>query len=146
MASESRLICISYLAPHESHLMLPMLWSKSIVQPQRSLPPQKGQSNTCDTFGFAFWGGGLARFRLPLRQRCGRGQGLESAAVCRRASVRARRRTSRKLGWGAIEPGRFAIRDGGLIREGGRTFNLHKAHIQFNRMPSLAAAITNNEG
>ena len=82
MASESRLICISYLAPHASHLMLPMLWSKSIVQPQRSLPPQKGQSNTCDTFGFAFWGGGLARFRLPLRQGFGRGQGLESAAVC----------------------------------------------------------------
>ena len=84
MASERRLICISYLAPHESHLMLPMLWSKSIVHPQRSLPPQKGQSNTCDTFGFAFWGGGLARFRLPLRRGCGRGQGLEPAAVCRR--------------------------------------------------------------
>jgi hypothetical protein len=48
------------------------------VQAHRSLPPQKGQSNTCDTFGFAFLGGGLARFRLPLRQGCGRGQGLEA--------------------------------------------------------------------
>ena len=48
------------------------------MQAHRSLPPQKGQSNTCDTFGFAFLGGGLARFRLPLRQGCGRGQGLEA--------------------------------------------------------------------
>ena len=102
MASESRLICISYLAPHASHLMLPMLWSKSIVQPQRSLPPQKGQSNTCDTFGFAFWGGGLARFRLPLWQGFGRGQGLESAAVCGQRQ-RARRRTSQR--WGAKKNG-----------------------------------------
>ena len=103
MASESRLICISYLAPHASHLMLPMLWSKSIVQPQRSLPPQKGQSNTCDTFGFAFWGGGLARFRLPLRQGFGRGQGLESAAVCGQRQ-RARRRTSQRWVGGKEEP------------------------------------------
>ena len=100
MASESRLICISYLAPHASHLMLPMLWSKSIVQPQRSLPPQKGQSNTCDTFGFAFWGGGLARFRLPLWQGFGRGQGLESAAVCGQRQ-RVRGDAHRKGGWGA---------------------------------------------
>ena len=103
MASESRLICISYLAPHASHLMLPMLWSKSIVQPQRSLPPQKGQSNTCDTFGFAFWGGGLARFRLPLWQGFGRGQGLESAAVCGQRQ-RARRRTSQRWVGGKEEP------------------------------------------
>ena len=116
MASESRLICISYLAPHASHLMLPMLWSKSIVQPQRSLPPQKGQSNTCDTFGFAFWGGGLARFRLPLWQGFGRGQGLESAAVCgQRQATCGRGDAHRKRLGGKEQPGGkdFAPGNGG---------------------------------
>ena len=52
--------------------MAPILWSKSMLTPQASVLPQKGQSKICATFGLAFLGGGLARFLLPLAMR-GRG-------------------------------------------------------------------------
>ena len=91
---------ISYLAPHESHRMVPTLWLKSILTPARArearrrdvggpavwlhapqelVLPQKGQSKICETLGLAFLGGGFARLRLPLRRRGASERGLAAA-------------------------------------------------------------------
>ena len=57
---------IEYLAPQLSHRIVPSEWSTSILQWHDSVLPQNGQSKICATFGFAFFGGGFARFRLPI--------------------------------------------------------------------------------
>ena len=56
-----------YLAPQLSHRMVPSKCSTSMMHPQDSDLPQKGQSKTVATLGFAFFGGGFALFRLPLQ-------------------------------------------------------------------------------
>lgn len=59
---------VSYLAEQASQKMEPTLCSKSILTLQDSFLPQKGQSKMVDTLGFAFGGGALAFFRLPLQR------------------------------------------------------------------------------
>ena len=60
---------IWYLAPQLSHRMVPSECSKSIRQLHEAVLPQNGQSNICATLGLAFFGGGFARLRFPLRAR-----------------------------------------------------------------------------
>ena len=71
MGSVSRLMRISYLAPHPSHIIEPSECSKSILHEHDIVFPQKGQSKISATLGLAFLGGGFARLRLPLRARTG---------------------------------------------------------------------------
>ena len=44
MGSVNRLMRMLYFAPHPSHNIVPMQWSRSILHAHESFLPQKGQS------------------------------------------------------------------------------------------------------
>ena len=63
------MISFVYFAWQALHVIVPSLCSRSSFTLHVSPPPQKGQLKTVDTFGFAFFGGALAFFRLPIALR-----------------------------------------------------------------------------